>query len=283
MYSAARREGCKTLLDGVAGDNLCSYGTDYLAYLFRQGRWLTVLADAFRKNTTAREYDSPWQLLHANARAAFVTDGLRKVKRRFWPANNGYHKAIEESVIRPEFAARIDLKDRLQQLRRHHPVGLRKNPIQAHAQKLLHPYLTVGLERYDRVAARFGIEPRCPYTDRRLVEFYLSLPLDQKDRRGWTKFLLRRAMTRYLPRDVCFRTDKNHLGWQFTTALMDSRKPHLNRTITEDLAEVGDFVDETKVRQANRNLQNGSASDADRQFVWEAAALIAWKQKQLVS
>ncbi len=277
LYGAARAQGCKTLLDGVAGDNLCSYGTDYLAYLLRQGRWLAVLADAFRKDTTAGAYDSPWHLLHANARAAFVTDRLRKVKRRFWPAGNDYCEAMKESAIRPEFAQRIGLEDRLHQLRRHHPIGLVKDPIQAHAQKLLHPYLTVGLERYDRVAARFGIEPRCPYTDRRLVEFYLSLPLDQKDRRGWSKYLLRRSMSRYLPRDVCFRTDKNHLGWQFITALMNSHKTHLNRTITQDLSEVSDYVDEPKIRQANQNFQNGAASDNDRQYVWEAAALIAWK------
>lgn len=281
LYRAARGEGCTTLLDGVAGDSLCSVGTGYLAHLLRQGRWLTVLADAFRKGTTVREYDSAWYLLHTNARAALATDRLRKLKQRFLPGDDGVREAMRESAIRPAFAARIGLKDRLRQLRSHHAGGLSQNPVQAHARKLRHPYLTVGLERYDRVAARCGIEPRCPYTDRRLVEFYLSLPLDQKDRRGWSKYLLRRSMTRHLPRDVCFRTDKHHLGWQFTTALMESRKAHLNRTITRELSEVGDYVDETKVRQANRRLQGGTASDLDRQFVWEAAALVAWKKTNL--
>ncbi|MDX9982487.1 MAG: asparagine synthase-related protein, partial [Lentisphaeria bacterium] len=283
LYRAARGEGCKSLLDGVAGDNLCSFGDGYLAHLLRQGRWLTVLADGFRKGTTAREYDSAWRLLHTNARAALATDGLRKLKQRFLPGDDGVREAMRESAIRPAFAARIGLRDRLRRLRGHHAGGLSQNPVQAHARKLLHPYLTVGLERYDRVAARCGIEPRCPYTDRRLVELYLALPLDQKDRRGWSKYLLRRSMTRHLPRDVCFRTDKNHLGWQFTSALMDRCKQHLDRTITRELSEVGDYVDEAKVRQANHRLQGGSASDTDRQFVWEAAALIAWKKANLGS
>ncbi|MBK9987506.1 MAG: hypothetical protein IPP21_11320 [Betaproteobacteria bacterium] len=33
------------------------------------------------------------------------------------------------------------------------------------------PYITAGLERFNRVASLFGVEPRPPFTDRDLIEF----------------------------------------------------------------------------------------------------------------
>ena len=56
-----------------------------------------------------------------------------------------------------------------------------------HKIALDHTFLTVGLERYERVASAFGIEARHPYTDVRLAEFCLGLPWQLKTQRGWTK------------------------------------------------------------------------------------------------
>jgi hypothetical protein len=49
---------------------------------------------------------------------------------------------------------------------------------ETHIHALMQSGITRGVEGYDRVAARHGIEPRHPWTDKRLVEFYPRLPYE---------------------------------------------------------------------------------------------------------
>jgi len=57
----------------------------------------------------------------------------------------------------------------------------------------------------DKNSMHFGIETRLPFLDWRLVETALSLPTSCKFRRGWTKWVLRRAMNDRLPPEVTWR------------------------------------------------------------------------------
>ncbi|HLA76355.1 MAG TPA: asparagine synthase (glutamine-hydrolyzing) [Vicinamibacteria bacterium] len=66
-----------------------------------------------------------------------------------------------------------------------------------------------ALLRYeDRNSMAFSIEARTPFLDYRLVERALALPASDLIRDGWTKALLRDAMTGVLPESVRLRRDK---------------------------------------------------------------------------
>lgn len=60
----------------------------------------------------------------------------------------------------------------------------------------------------DRNAAAFSIEARVPFLDYRLVEYLAALPLDQKIRRGITKYVLRQAIRGLVPDAIRCRMDK---------------------------------------------------------------------------
>ncbi len=60
----------------------------------------------------------------------------------------------------------------------------------------------------DRNAMRFGVENRTPFTDYRIVEMAHSLPNGYKFRNGYSKFLLRKILARYIGDDIAFRKDK---------------------------------------------------------------------------
>jgi asparagine synthase (glutamine-hydrolysing) len=51
-------------------------------------------------------------------------------------------------------------------------------------------------------------EIRVPFLDYRLVEKMMSLPDDVKLNQGWTKWIFRKAMEPYLPREIVWRKDK---------------------------------------------------------------------------
>ena len=67
----------------------------------------------------------------------------------------------------------------------------------------------------DKSAAAFGIEPRYPFFDRRVIEFCLGLPEEQKFADGWPRVLLRRAMEGILPGKVQWRASKANLSPNF--------------------------------------------------------------------
>ena len=100
---------------------------------------------------------------------------------------------IATSLIAPDFARRIDLRARLAALARH-GVHDRSDVRLGAASTLDHPYVTVAVERYHRLGAAHGVQPRHPFTDRRLLELCVHLPDRQRFDRGWSKAVLRRAM-----------------------------------------------------------------------------------------
>jgi len=101
------------------------------------------------------------------------------------------HRAIRTSAVQPNSAGPFE--DRLS---RH----LYRDLVDASIPQLL---------RYaDRNAMAFSREVRNPFLDYRLVEFLFSLPAKYKIRRGWNKFILRKAMTGTIPKKVIHRFDK---------------------------------------------------------------------------
>ena len=61
------------------------------------------------------------------------------------------------------------------------------------------------LTKLDRTSMAVGLEAREPLLDHRLMEFAASLPENMRVRRGQGKFLMKKTMERYLPKDILYR------------------------------------------------------------------------------
>jgi asparagine synthase (glutamine-hydrolysing) len=61
------------------------------------------------------------------------------------------------------------------------------------------------LTKSDRTSMAVSLEAREPLLDHRLVEFAATLPVGMRLRRGEGKWLMKKAMERYLPREVLYR------------------------------------------------------------------------------
>lgn len=75
-------------------------------------------------------------------------------------------------------------------------------------RELVSTNLPALLHYEDRNAMAFSIESRVPYLDVRLVEYIAGLPLDQKIRKGVTKWSLRAAIEGLVPDSIRCRSDK---------------------------------------------------------------------------
>jgi asparagine synthase (glutamine-hydrolysing) len=61
------------------------------------------------------------------------------------------------------------------------------------------------LQKVDVATMAFSLEARCPFTDYRLVEWAMRLPIEYKLRGQQTKYLLKKNLCRYLPPEMVYR------------------------------------------------------------------------------
>jgi asparagine synthase (glutamine-hydrolysing) len=279
MYLAAHARGIKVVLDGVGGDVILSEGS-YIARLLGAGHWWTAWRETAGQRAFWGNGYSVWRELGRSTRTAFTPTWLRRWARAHpLRARRRLRDNLRHSLIHPDFAARVGLSGRLRALDAHADRG---GPLFSHAREraraIEHPYLTVGRERYDRVASAVAVEPRDPFLDRRVVAFCLSLPDDQTMQRGWPKAVLRRAMAGKLPDAVRWRRGKEHLGWDFTQALMARMKERMYVDIPANEHKVFPYVNADMVRHVTRAyLDDGQAEAAPG--CYEAAQLAAWLQR----
>ena len=276
IYVMARQEGVKVLLDGAAGDVVLSEG-NYLAHLLRAGHWVTASREAALQNLFWGGNYPAWKELYRSARTAFIPDPIRRLRRRLQSGGTKrqFLNSIRDSLINPDFARRVRLNERLQAMRGTGASQLPKGYGWESARAVEHPFLTVGRERYGRVASAVGVEPRDPYLDLRLIDFCIRLPGRQKLCGGWPKIILRRAVKGRLPDAVRWRRGKEHLGWSFTQALLARTKEHFLIDIEARMKLTGPYIKRDEVQNTcAAYLKGAEGSEASK--VYEAAHLCNW-------
>lgn len=215
IYIAANKAGITIMLDGGGGDTTLM-ADDMVAWRLRQGD----IVGAWGEAAGAHRFwgaESPTLKTFINgARWVAVPEWLRILRRRAGAAAQQRRKD-SSSMVAPTLANRVNMAERRAAKARLVALKL-DGQCEDRRGFVTHPYIAVGRERFDRVAAGVGIEPRDPFLDRRLLDFVLALPPDQIERDGWPKIILRRAMAGLLPDSVRWRVGKEHVGGLFQQA-----------------------------------------------------------------
>jgi asparagine synthase (glutamine-hydrolysing) len=263
------------LLDGVGGDTVLTDGRR-LARLLRAGRWRTAYREAAGQNRYWNGVYPPHRALLASARAAFVPDGLLRRLRR-GRQRRRIDSRVREALISAEFAERTEVRERLRLLERNAGTGPLSDGRTERAQGVEHPYLTVGRERYDRVAGAVGIEPRDPFLDLRVISYCLGLPDSQMLVDGWPKSILRRATAGLLPDEVRWRRGQEHLGWAFTNTLLDRLRDNMGQDLESNLAAVGGYADLEGIESCLRYVHEKDAASANDAY--HVLFLAEWQRR----
>lgn len=217
LYESAAAQGVSCVLDGLPADNLFSTG-QLPRHLFKAGRWL----DAW--DAAVRQWQRPWvrfPRLHALRVMAGCTapDFIHDLRDRL-AGEREFRGLLRTSLIDHGFARRTGLKERYHRYRLTIGGSHQWHESGEALSSLAAPYISAALERYNRVASLYGIEPRSPFADRDLIEFQAWMPLELRHRDGHLKWVLRQAMADLLPPEVAWRRDKYHIGREFSRKLL---------------------------------------------------------------
>lgn len=186
LMQRAQELGITVLLCGQGADELLcgylKYWGFYLQSLCRQGQWLAALkvfGELTRQGTPIRQFR--------------VSEAKRYLPR----------------TLRPQ---EIDIRGpRLKELRSSLDIGLGPAGVVERQWADLCRFTLPGLLHYeDRMSMALAREMRVPYLDYRLVTMLLPLAPHWKLREGWSKWVFRKAMEPYLPKEITWRKDKQH-------------------------------------------------------------------------
>ena len=272
----AQRQGHRVLLHGVSGDVVTHSPYWYVASMLADGR----LAAAWRECRLAHEHHTylrgraMHRLLLRNAAAAFVPSWLRVLRVHLLHASPFGVASVTPFNL--AFARQLEMPQR--------------NRIRALASARIDPHdwrgahlgiaglVRHGVGGYDRTGAQVGIETRDPWGDRRVLDFFLGLPLHLKVSEGRTKYLVRSTCAAKLPPRVPWRNDKTHVGWKLTKRLMQEERASLSTFVSSHLDLVAPYLDIDQVRtRVSRYVAEGVDDELD--FCYTTLTVMRWLRR----
>ena len=195
VYQAAKQNGVTVLLDGQGADEiLAGYHKYYKWY------WQQLYAE--------NKLNKSGELKAATALGIKESFGLKNKAMAVLPhfsfamlQSQKARKAFRQADLNREFAY-------LQKRNFYY-----STPMESTLNSALYfNSFVYGLEellRYaDRNSMAHAVEVRLPFLNHQLVEFLFTLPAHLKIKDGWTKWLLRKAMENFLPKEIVWRKDK---------------------------------------------------------------------------
>jgi asparagine synthase (glutamine-hydrolysing) len=263
----ARGIGVRILLDGTGGDSTVSRGRGRYHELFFRGRAITLARELRALARLRGTNESLPRLFFGNVAApllppAILTAALRLRGRAplvLAPLKMLNPRIREVSGASNAKAATWSLSARRE-----------------HLAQLTSPMLADGLELLDRSMAMHRVEGRYPFFDRRLAEYCLSLPADQKLADGYSRIVARRAMAGMVPDAVRWRAGKGLPGLHIIVALRRSRAI-LDDLFVRDPAVLAPYVDIDVLRGMYAGLLSERRIDFRTVIqLWSAAVLARW-------
>lgn len=301
MYRRAAQAGATVFLDGVDGDTavghgfgrlngllarrewdgfahqvrsfaardgrgesrvLRHYGLPYLADLAEQGRWVewarVSLALTQRFGISRRDVLGRW--------------GVAPVVQRI----RGHGHAGGSAKQRTDGVLLPSLLDGLRHMPRRPARQRAALEVESHRQGLLQPAYQQTLEIADACATGVGIEPRYPFFDRRLIEFCVALPEEQKLDNGWSRLILRRAMEGILPAAVQWRTGKSNLAPAFQQSFVETDRATVLAAEFQRLEGIAQLDQLEELRQDYRAGAMREWGNPASYLLFRAAVLAEW-------
>jgi asparagine synthase (glutamine-hydrolysing) len=129
------------------------------------------------------------------------------------------------------------------------------------------------LVKVDRATMLSSVEARAPYLDRDVTRFALSLPADLRVRRLTTKWALKKAAEKWVPRDVIYRR-KRGLSVPTATWINRGLRAETDRLLEPSRLRKHGIVNETQVTALLAEHRAGKANHA--KSLWAVVMLEYW-------
>jgi asparagine synthase (glutamine-hydrolysing) len=270
IFREANRNSVRILLDGLEGDEIVSHGYGFLSELFRTMRWRKLIIEIHGlRDIKSVPYKQILVEIGFNILPEFFKRKLLSIfeyKRKRGSKYNILQKDFAdkinlEKIINKIYEKRFNIKDAHEQ----HYTDIDSSIIQSE------------LEIVDWMSVPFNIELRHPFFDKRLVEFCLAIPTEQKISNGWDRYIMRRSMSKILPEEIQWRKTKGDLSFNFISSFMDENE-QIEKFTIENNYLIEKYVSINKIKKIYEECKRGNTSNI--MYIWNALLLNLWTSKR---
>jgi len=268
LYKTAKLSKCKVMLTGVEADTLLSLSLGQIAHLMKNLHFKTAIKETFLFAKNTSDFSSSTLILLIRAmRAAYFPDNLRPVFHRL-RNHFDYKKMLTSCMINPAFANRIDLPNLLASAQEKNGYGIGQSPNEMRIRVYKKAFMSQMPLFLDLMSSACSIELRHPYQDKRLIEYCLGLPADQKQRDGWEKYILRKVTKDKVPDAIRWRKGGGeHVGWEYNVAYARLIYPELMTFIEDKNNQIFEYFDfkaiQTLLKKYNSDPGGQSGNEYD--------------------
>ncbi len=313
LFKVAQENKVRILLSGFGGDEIVSYGFEYMSQLAAGGQWadfagesnallqrrpqlkpmtyfhlygtpcLTDLARQLKWIELGKEISQISKLFEVS-RSRIFGHALKPLLRpvyQTWKSLSRINGSESSTFglnnsINPSFAKQIGLASRIESYRQYKDISkmsIRERKIFGSTDGI-HEVHTNMIEH---TAAEFSLELRYPFFDRRLIEFCLAVPFRQKLRNGWTRFIFRRAMQDILPQKIQWRVSKGKLSSNVRLCLFREREV-MDTLILQNTEVIAPYINIPALKASYRRFLGDpiSSSEEDLFTIFISASLSKW-------
>lgn len=275
VFPCVQKNNVRVLLDGEGGDEVVCRGYTRLAELLRNLRWIelwkTLRALSISISRSRRELF--WQkALRPNVPDSFI---------KFWRQCHGRSAPLwfDGTFLNEDFILKHHIRERAEHFLAHEMKPARTVRAEQYSE-LMSGCNAATFEVMDKLSAPFNIEMRYPFFDKRLVEFCLALPSDQKLDRGMTRVIARRSLKGILPEKIRNRGGKIYMDSHLVSNLKQYEQSNITDAIFKDGALLRSYVDAGQLGMAyEKFMSTGDALSSTS--VWQATILSKWLKTHL--
>ena len=201
ICESARKDGVKVMLSGQGADEyLCGYRRYHAEQILEGMSFVTrkVLSviDTILPSSMPGQLNAVFRQLK---RLAFASRQQRNDRLPGYFMWNNHYDIRNLFVDRSSITIRTDLHKFFEEHKTENALDL----MLLADQKF--DLLSLNLAYSDKMSMMVGVEARVPFLDLEMIRLMNSLPLNMKLRRGEKKYILKKAMEPYLPKEVVYR------------------------------------------------------------------------------
>jgi asparagine synthase (glutamine-hydrolysing) len=265
VCQAAGQTNIRVLLDGFDGDTVISHGLFLLEEMFKSVNWINLWRElnALEKTLKIAPEKLIWSRCMAPLAPAWFARIYKKLRK-----HTAYDYA--KPYFNQDFAQRINLKKRLDV-----QYIIPKTSQEDMRMTLEDGFLQYLLEAADQIAGAFSVQYGHPFFDKRVVEFSLALPSDQRLRRGYSRWIMRQALKGILPEKVRMRGDKADLSSNFDQRLISIDGDILRNLASRNDHEVWEYACFDKFTKLYEQMLSEPLK-GDTMPLWAVANLAQW-------
>jgi asparagine synthase (glutamine-hydrolysing) len=265
-----QEKNIRIVLGGEGGDPVVSHGQYYLRDLAVTWKWKTLFQELYKYSKNDNE-KSFYGLFKNNIVFPMIPEYIKK------PIRPAYNNTSEISILNKEFGQKIKAEKYLKDMYRTNNDNntAKKNHYHKITEKLLSP-----MQLVDKINSAFSLESRHPFYDKRLIEFCYAIPTNIKFRSGWSRYILRIAMTGILPKENQWRTDKTRLNYYYERNLLLYEKELLDETINSENRIVENYVDINTVKNLYQLYLEGKTNSTYK--LWLILMVYLWGSKNQI-